>query len=60
GGVVAQPALGRSADVWGYPVSFGLSAAVSALSVPFIWLARREKAPADTAVGDARAPAAPA
>ncbi|HET6531729.1 MAG TPA: MFS transporter, partial [Actinoplanes sp.] len=47
GGVVAQPVLGRSADAWGYPVSFGLSAAVSALSLPFIWLARREKAPAD-------------
>ena len=28
GGVVAQPALGRSADVWGYPASFGLSAVV--------------------------------
>jgi MFS family permease len=60
GGVVAQPALGRSADVWGYPVSFALSAAVSALSLPFIWLARREQAPADTAVSEAPAPATPA
>ncbi|HEU4346634.1 MAG TPA: MFS transporter [Actinoplanes sp.] len=57
GGVVAQPALGRSADVWGYPASFGLSAVVSACAVPFVWLARREKAPADTAVGEAPAPA---
>jgi MFS family permease len=58
GGVVAQPALGRSADIWGYPVSFGLSAVVSALAVPFVWLARREKAPADTDVTAAPAPAA--
>ena len=49
GGVVAQPGLGRSADVWGYPVSFGISAVVSALALPFVWLSRREKAPADTA-----------
>ena len=50
GGVAAQPALGRAADVWGYPFSYVLSAGLSALALPFVWLARREKAPADTAV----------
>ncbi len=48
GGVVAQPALGRSADMWGYPVSFGIAAVVSAGALPFVWLSRRERAPADT------------
>ena len=40
GGIVAQPALGRSADVWGYQVSYLLSAAGSALALPFIVRAR--------------------
>jgi MFS family permease len=60
GGVVAQPALGRSADVWGYPASFALSAAVAALALPFVWLSRREHSPADTQVTKTPAPAAPA
>jgi MFS family permease len=47
GGVAAQPVLGRSADVWGYPASFLLSGAISAVALPFIVRARREKAPAD-------------
>jgi MFS family permease len=50
GGVVAQPVLGRTADVWGYGPSFLVSSAVSLLAVPFLVLARRERAPADTAV----------
>ena len=37
GGVVAQPALGRAADVWGYPASLLLSAGLSALALPFVW-----------------------
>lgn len=44
GGVVAQPVLGRTADVWGYPASFLLSGAISAAAVPFIARARREEA----------------
>ncbi len=48
GGVAAQPALGRAADLWGYPASYVLSAGVSALALPFIWLSRRANAPADT------------
>ena len=51
GGVVVQPVLGRSADVWGYPGSYLLGAAFSALALPFVWLSRRQDAPADTATG---------
>ncbi|MEO8216514.1 MAG: MFS transporter [Acidobacteriota bacterium] len=47
GGVVTQPLLGRSADVWGYPVSYAFSAAIQVLAIPFVWLARRESAPSD-------------
>jgi MFS family permease len=48
GGVWAQPALGRVADVSGYGASYVASAAISALAVPFLALSRRENAPADT------------
>jgi MFS family permease len=47
GGVVTQPALGRAADVWGYPASFLVSAGISAFALPFVWLSRRERHPAD-------------
>jgi MFS family permease len=47
GGIVAQPLLGKSADVWGYQVSYLLSAAGSALALPFIARARRLHTPAD-------------
>jgi MFS family permease len=47
GGIVAQPLLGRSADVWGYQVSYLLSAAGSALALPFIARARKLNTPAD-------------
>jgi MFS family permease len=47
GGVVLQPGLGRTADVWGYPVSYVASAIVQLLAVPFVLLARRENADAD-------------
>jgi len=49
GGVVIQPALGRAADVWGYPASYLASAGVQLLAAPFVWLARRtEKGDATT------------
>ncbi len=51
GGVVAQPVLGRSADVWGYPGSYLLGAAISALALPFVYLSKRQDDPADRAVG---------
>jgi MFS family permease len=47
GGVVAQPALSRTADIWGYPASYLISAATSALALPFLWRARRIGDPAD-------------
>ena len=60
GGVVVQPVLGRSADVWGYPASYLLGGAISALALPFIFLSRKQNAPADTAGGDVEAPLEPA
>lgn len=47
GGIVAQPALGKSADLWGYQVSYLLAAAGSALALPFIAVARHLNTPAD-------------
>jgi MFS family permease len=47
GGVVAQPVLGRAADVWGYPASYAMSGVVAALALPFVWLSRRSDVPAD-------------
>jgi MFS family permease len=47
GGVVAQPALGRVADLNGYGASMAVSAALEALSLPLILLARREHASSD-------------
>ena len=45
GGIVSQPVLGRVADVWGYPASFLLSGAISALALPFLARARRIEPP---------------
>ncbi len=47
GGVVAQPALGRVADVSGYAASYLVSAGIQAIAVPFVVLARREHAASD-------------
>ena len=47
GGVVAQPALGRTADVYGYAASYVVSAVIQAVAVPFTILARRENASSD-------------
>jgi len=57
GGVVIQPALGRTADLYGYPASYLVSAGISALALPFVWLARREKAVSDPITDDADADA---
>ncbi len=43
GGVVAQPLLGKAADVWGYPASYLCCATIQLMAAPFIWLARRER-----------------
>jgi MFS family permease len=47
GGVAAQPALGRVADVHGYAPAYLVCAAVEAVALPFLALARREKASSD-------------
>jgi MFS family permease len=50
GGVVAQPALGRAADVYGYGISLVFSGLFALLSVPFLLASRRQRSPADTIV----------
>jgi MFS family permease len=60
GGVVIQPVLGRVADVSGYGASYLVGAALQALAIPFVILARRENAASDPiavemAKGDATA-----
>jgi len=47
GGVAAQPALGRVAQLWGYPTSYVAAAAVELLAWPLLLLARRERASSD-------------
>jgi MFS family permease len=47
GGVVSGPALGRVADVYGYGPSYLVCAVVDVFTVPFVVLARRERAPSD-------------
>jgi MFS family permease len=47
GGVVAQPGLGRVADLWGYPAAYLVSAGIQLAAVPFLSLAWREHAPSD-------------
>ena len=47
GGVITQPLLGRAADVWGYATSYLCCAGIQALAIPFLWLARRERAESD-------------
>jgi len=49
GGVVVQPVLGRSADVYSYGTSFVVGAAFQVLAVPFLFLSRARRSPADEA-----------
>jgi MFS family permease len=51
GGVVVQPLLGRSADVYGYSASLALSGVIQLLAVPFLYVSRRQGAPADESHG---------
>jgi MFS family permease len=59
GGVVTQPVLGRVADVQGYPASYVVSAGIYALSIPFMWLAKRGDAPGDYVGTEPSRPAVP-
>ncbi|HZA81491.1 MAG TPA: MFS transporter, partial [Actinomycetes bacterium] len=52
GGVVIQPVLGRVADATSYATSYLVAAAVQLASVPFVALARRERAASDPIEGE--------
>ena len=56
GGVVIQPILGKSADVWSYGTSYVIGAGFQALALPFLLLSRRENVPADTVIAPRRRP----
>ncbi len=47
GGVVAQPVLGRVADVYSLGLAYAISGCLYVLQLPFIWAARRMDSPAD-------------
>jgi MFS family permease len=47
GGVVAQPVLGRVADVNGYAASYLVCAGIQVAALPLVALARRQNAPSD-------------
>jgi hypothetical protein len=47
GGAIAQPTLGRVADVSGYPSAYVVSAGLQLAALPFLMLARQEKASSD-------------
>ena len=47
GGVVAQPVLGRVADISGYGPRTSSRRAIHAIAIPFIVLSRREHAVSD-------------
>ncbi|HEY8699348.1 MAG TPA: MFS transporter [Arthrobacter sp.] len=49
GGVVVQPLLGRSADLYGYPASLAISGAIYLIEIPFLLASRRQHHPADEA-----------
>jgi MFS family permease len=48
GGVIVQPILGKIADVWSYSASYLVAALIQTVALPFIFLAKREKAESDT------------
>jgi MFS family permease len=51
GGVVLQPALGRTADVYSYSTSLVAGGLIQLVAVPFLLLSRRERSPADSQIG---------
>jgi MFS family permease len=48
GGVVVQPILGKVADVWSYSTSYLVGALIQTVALPFIFLAKRQKAESDS------------
>ena len=47
GGVVTQPILGRTADIYSYSSSFILAGIIQLMALPFVFLARREHTVSD-------------
>jgi MFS family permease len=47
GGIVIQPTLGKTADIWGYGASYAFSACFQLAALPFIYLAKKENAKSD-------------
>lgn len=47
GGAVSQPALGKIAEVWGYPASYLGSAVFQFFAIPLLILAKRENVKSD-------------
>lgn len=47
GGVVIQPALARSADVWNYGTSFAIGAMIQVIAIPMLLRSRNANHPAD-------------
>jgi MFS family permease len=47
GAAGVQPLLGKSADLWGYPTSYLIGGVIHAVALPFLLLARKERAPSD-------------
>jgi Major Facilitator Superfamily len=60
GGVIAQPALGRVSDVYGYGAAYVVSGAIQALALPFVLLARRDHAVSDPIERDGQTDEPPA
>ena len=48
GGIVIQPALGKVADIYGYPASYAASSLFQWAALPFIYLARRQNPKSDS------------
>ena len=47
GAVFSQPALGKTADILGYPAAYFTTAVLQAFAIPFVVLARRENSLSD-------------
>ncbi|QNE21474.1 MFS transporter [Kribbella qitaiheensis] len=56
GGVVIQPGLGRAADAWSYGPSYLIGAGVQLFVLPFILMARAERASAEAPADSKPAP----
>jgi MFS family permease len=52
GGAVAQPALGRVSDVYGYGPAYVVAGVIQTLGIPFVILARHQRAASDPIEAD--------